>query len=313
MWSWESGRWYFKGTDGGRGGGGGLASPFAGKLVEPAETGLYGPSSGAGLNGGPTEGGGCSSAEDEGDGVRGGPAVSSIRGGSRIGGESRPMQSGDGFDIGVLKRRGIFGPGLLPPTFEGERFFGAGSGGGGGGSPWPMPLSGLVLQLVAESPPRGDAPSVLRRLLSSSVEAKDMSLSKPLLILSCHLSTLSSSSASAIEPQHIMKEAVHLHAGCFQLRIPRAVRSWMLASNTTSPCTKLIEQAAHLVHPSAPCPHITHVTFNFSILTYRMYYHHKKLTNHFQVKNNRAGSPVTYNFHFSNIYISVLEFYNMMY
>lgn len=115
-----------------------------------------------------------------------------------MGGESRPMRSGDGFDAGVLNRRGILGPGLLPPISDGDRFLArVGAGGGGGGSPWPMPLSGLVLQLAAESPPRGEAPSVLRRRLSSSVEANDMRRSKPLLILSCHLSTLRSPTSSS--------------------------------------------------------------------------------------------------------------------
>lgn len=116
-----------------------------------------------------------------------------------MGGESRPTRSGEGFDAGVLNRRGILGPGLFPPASDGDRCFlaGVGAGGGGGGSPWPMPLSGLVLQLAAESPPRGEAPSVLRRRLSSSVEANDMSRSKPLLILSCHLSTLRSPTSSS--------------------------------------------------------------------------------------------------------------------
>lgn len=78
----------------------------------------------------------CSSAEDDGDGVLGGPAVSSISGASRMGGESRPTQSGDGLDAGVLKRRGILGPELFPPMSDGERFLaGTGAGGGGGGSP----------------------------------------------------------------------------------------------------------------------------------------------------------------------------------
>lgn len=105
-------------------------------MLVPVETGLYGPSRGAGLKGGPTDTGRCSSADDDGEGVLGGPVVSSINGGSRMGGESRPTQSGEGFDAGVLNRRGILGPGLFPPVSDGERFLaGAGAWGGGGGSP----------------------------------------------------------------------------------------------------------------------------------------------------------------------------------
>ena len=76
---------------------------------------------------------------------------------------------------------------FLPDVADGRS-----RGGGGGGSPCPIPLSGEVLQLAAQSP------SVLRRLLSNSVEAKDMSRSKPLEILSCHFSVLPLATSSSV-------------------------------------------------------------------------------------------------------------------
>lgn len=127
--------------------------------------GLYGPSSGR-------------AGGDEGEGVRGSPAISMMRGASSMGGESRP---GEALAGGVLNRRGILGSGGCFPRREAGR--------AGGGSPWPIPESGLVLALVPSS--------VLRRRLSNSVLANATIRSNPLLILSCHWSPLSSSSRAA--------------------------------------------------------------------------------------------------------------------
>jgi hypothetical protein len=130
----------------------------------------------------------------EGEGVRGGPLHSSNSSSSsgkvgfvipvgRIGFSSSTALSAMGFFLGSL---GIFGLGLtLPLTGDLE---GSDEALEGTGSSRPIPLSGLVLQLRVL--PLGEAPSVLRRLLSTSDEAKFINLSKVVSRFSCRSKTL---------------------------------------------------------------------------------------------------------------------------
>jgi len=152
-----------------------------------AGSGVGGFSTGAGLKaaGLKVRGAGAAGLEAgrsfEGDGVLGGPLHSSNS--SSSSGRFEVVMTGGGVTtssstafraIGFfLGSREIFGFGLMLP-FTGD-FDGSDDALEGTGSSRPMPLSGLVLQLRVL--PLGEAPSVLRRRLSTSEEAKFNSLS----------------------------------------------------------------------------------------------------------------------------------------